>query len=512
MFIKILKKNKIPLVTIALVLSLSLPGCIETSPSSHSQQEEGGASMENVHTGHDHSEESGHAGEGGLILTEEQKQSINLHLAEASPGTLGKELSFPGEITLNHDSFIRLIPRVSGVVREVIVTMGDRVREGQVLAVLESPVMGEVKATFLDACRERRYNKADLDRFTEIEANTLSLIKFLDSGPVLADMGQETFGDMADYGSRLISSYADYSVAKKAFERKKNLFEKKIASEKDYLEAQGKYEGSRAHYLAQLANTRFSLEQEMLSLSETYQASHFSMKASERQLGILGLSEDEIALLAGSVDLNNDSPGDEYSGYALTRVQLRAPRSGTILERSIGLGEKVDADTTVFTLADMDQVWACLQVPSRDLASVKTGQQVIIEAESGEKATGTISVMGPLVSGETRTAELRVVIDNISGKWKPGLFVRGFVELPASELGLVIPVDALQLIEGEETVFVPSGDGFITLPVKTGQNNRYGVEILSGLQPGMQYVAQGAFELKSMLVTSSLDPHAGHGH
>ena len=512
MFNKKLKNNRFSLVTAALVLSVSLAGCTATSPASHSPHEEGEAALENVHPGHDHAEGSGHAGEGGLMLTDAQKLSINLQLAEASPGTLGRELSFPGEIMLNQDSFIRLIPRVSGVVREVSVTKGDRVREGQVLAVLESPVMGEVKATFLDACRERRYNKADLDRFTEIESNTLSLIKFLDSDPVLTDMGQETFGDMADYGSRLISSYADYSVAKKAFERKKNLFEKKIASEKDYLEAQGNYEGTRARYLAQLANTRFSLEQEMLSLSETFQASHFSMKASERQLGILGLTEEEIIRLAGSAELNNDSPGNGYSTHALTRVQLRAPRSGTILERSIGLGEKVDADTTVFTLADMDQVWACLQVPSRDLASVKTGQQVAIESESGEKTTGTVSVVGPLVSGETRTAELRAVINNISEKWKPGLFVRGFVELPTSELGLVIPGEALQLIEGEEIVFIPSENGFITLPVKTGQNNRYGVEILSGLQPGMQYVAKGAFELKSMLITSSLDPHAGHGH
>jgi len=317
---------------------------------------------------------------------------------------------------------------------------------------------------------------------------------------------------MADYGSRLISSYADYSIAKRAFERKKTLFEKRIASEKDFLEAQGSYEGTRAEYLAQLANTRFSLEQEMLSRSETYQASHFSMKASERQLGILGLTEVEIHRLSGGLDFNEDSQKDTYSGEDLTRVQLRAPRSGTILERSVGLGEKVDADTTVFTLADMDQVWACLQVPSRDLASVRTGQQVTIESESGERTTGTVSVVDPLVSGETRTAELRAVINNISGKWKPGLFIRGSVELPATGLGVVIPGEALQVIEGEEIVFVPEGEGFITLPVKTGLSDRNSVEILSGLLPGMIYVTNGAFELKSIMVTGSLDPHAGHGH
>ena len=86
------------------------------------------------------------------------------------------------------------------------------------------------------------------------------------------------------------------------------------------------------------------------------------------------------------------------------------------------------------------------------------------------------------------------------------------MEQPADELGIVIHAEALQVIEGEEIVFVPRGQGFITLPVKTGRSDRKSVEILSGLEPGMKYVAKGAFELKSMMVTGSLDPHAGHGH
>jgi cobalt-zinc-cadmium efflux system membrane fusion protein len=504
------------LLAAGLLLSISiLSGCTmkkESSSDSHAflNHEDSGLGDE-LHD-HDHDGDAGHNESTWLQLTSEQRQRIHLEIVEASPGTLYKELSFPGEIRLNQDSHIRIIPRVSGVVREVSVTKGDRVRKGQVLAVLESPVMGEVKATFLDACRERRYNKADLDRFRKIQENTLALIKLLDSQPLLTEMGQEIFGDMADYGSRLISAYADYSIARKAFDRKKNLYEKQIASEKDYLDAQGAYEGTRAAYLAQLANTNFSLEQEMLSLSETFQASHFSMKAAERQLEILGLTEEEIQRLSESAELAIDAPEQDYSANDLTRVQLRAPRSGTILERSVGLGEKVDSDTTVFTLADMDHVWACLQVPSRDLASVKTGQKVAVESESGEKTTGTVSVIDPVVSGNTRTAELRAVIINDSDKWKPGLFIRGFLEQPAAELGMVIHAKALQVIEGEEIVFVPRGEGFMTIPVKTGRSDRNSVEILSGLLPGMKYVTEGAFELKSMMVTGSLDPHAGHGH
>lgn len=455
----------------------------------------------------------GDAHSGGVILTEAQKARIQLRLAKARPGSLARKLSFPGEIGLNQDSLIKLTPRVSGLISEVLVTRGDRVEQGQLLAVMESPVIGEVKASFLDAASAALLNKEDLDRFTEIQKNTRKLIRFLDSEPELSNLEQEDFGDMSDYGSRLVRSYAEYSVSKKAFERKKNLYEKRITSQKEFLEVQGIFEMSRAEYLAQLADTRFALEQEILSRTETYQASLFSMKAAERQLGILGLSEEEIQRFSSRASTDSSSPAAESRGRDLTRVLIRSPRDGNILERHVSPGEKVDADTAIFNMADLDQVWARLQVPSRDLEMVKTGQRVTITSESGAETTGTISVIGPLVSEDTRTADVRVILDNHSGDWKPGLFVRGSLELPEIESRLLVPRDALQNINGEDFVFVPSGeDTFITAPVVTGRTDGTSVEIVSGLESGMEYVAEGAFELKAIIITGAMDPHAGHGH
>lgn len=511
---KYFKKNGFVLSSALLLAALSVAGCSKNDARLNAEHDHpaNGLTSQDLHEGHVHEPGSDHAPSPPLSLTEKQAERIHLRLAEASPGALSKKLGFPGEIRLDQDSFIQLIPRVSGVINEVLATRGDRVKKGQVLAVMESPVIGELKASFLDAGREARFNRADLDRFTMIQENTHELIRFLESEPPLGDLENEDFGDMSDYGSGLIRAYADLSVTKKALERQKNLFEKRITSQKAFLEAQGTFERSRAEYLAQLANTLFSLEQEMMSLSETYQASLFSMKAAERQLGILGLTEEEILKFSRSVKPDSGGAETDYRGQDLTRVLVRAPRDGNIIERSVGPGEKVDADTTIFTMAELRQVWACLQVPSRDLALVEIGQQVTITAESGEETTGTVAVFGPLVNGETRTAELRVVVRNHNGQWMPGLFIRGSVSLPGTEEGVVIPRDALQVLDGEEVVFVPEGVGFITVPVTTGRTDKNSVEITSGLQPGMRYVAQGAFELKSIMITGSLDPHAGHGH
>ena len=462
------------------------------------------------HSAHSHSEDTADHAEHdkGLKLTAEQKQRINPKLGRAAKGSIHKSISFPGEITLNQDSFIRLIPRASGVITEVRVTKGDRVTKGQVLAVLESPEIGRVKAAFLDACRERRFQEAELERFIAIQKNTASLIELLDSEPDLTEINQDLFGDMADYGSRLISSYAGYSVSKKAFERSRSLYEKRISSQKDYLAARGTYEQSRAEYLSQLANIKYSMEQEMLNRTNARQATDFSRKAAARQLEIMGMIPGEILELSASID----SPESNGNSNGLTSVNLRAPLNGTILERLAGIGERTEADTTLFTMADLDHVWACLKAPARDLADVHTGQKVEITSESGKRATGTVEVVGPLVSEDTRTAEIRVVVSNNSGDWKPGLFIRGALDLPASEPGLTIPKTALQNINGEDFVFIPKGDSFITVPVKTGLSDSRNIEILSGLQPGMEYVETGAFELKAIIITGALDPHAGHGH
>jgi cobalt-zinc-cadmium efflux system membrane fusion protein len=76
----------------------------------------------------------------------------------------------------------------------------------------------------------------------------------------------------------------------------------------------------------------------------------------------------------------------------------------------------------------------------------------------------------------------------------------------------VVNKQAVQNINGDSIVFIKGSKGFRALDVKTGREDDHGIEIVSGLKAGQQYVAEGAFTLKSIMVTSGLDPHAGHGH
>ena len=80
------------------------------------------------------------------------------------------------------------------------------------------------------------------------------------------------------------------------------------------------------------------------------------------------------------------------------------------------------------------------------------------------------------------------------------------------EAPVVVEKDAVQVLDEEEVVFVPDGDGFVPVPVRLGRADRERVIVLAGLAAGQLYVHEGAFELKAEAVTSGTDPHAGHGH
>ena len=79
----------------------------------------------------------------------------------AEPGALKMELSFPGEIRLNADRQANIVPRLSGIVKEVMKSVGDTVKKGEVMAVIESRDLADARAFF----------HAAMERVTLAEAN-----------------------------------------------------------------------------------------------------------------------------------------------------------------------------------------------------------------------------------------------------------------------------------------------------------------------------------------------------
>lgn len=112
---------------------------------------------------HEHSEEE-HHGENIVKLTEEQIQQMGLKYRIAGPGSLLLTLSTRGKIILHPDHLAHIIPKVSGVAREVNKNIGDFVKVNDVMAVLESRDMADIKASFLAALSKKRLAESSLER------------------------------------------------------------------------------------------------------------------------------------------------------------------------------------------------------------------------------------------------------------------------------------------------------------------------------------------------------------
>jgi cobalt-zinc-cadmium efflux system membrane fusion protein len=362
------------------------------------------ASVRTDEAGRGESASAGHDEKRRVLLTDNQIQQLGIEIAVAQGGRLLRHLTLPGTIVLNTDRLVHIVPRIPGVVRDVRKHLGDSVRAGDILAVIDSRELADAKAAYLAAS-------------------------------------------------------ARVALAEETFARKKDLWENKISAIQDYLTAK-----------QSMAEARLEL------------------RAARHKLSALGISEASLQQLASQPDT------------PLTRYEIVAPSAGTVIEKHLTVGEFLKDDTEAFLVADLSTVWVHLNVTSTDLPLIRTGQRATITAGSlMPAATSTISYIGPLVSEETRTVLTRVVLPNPDGRWRPGLFVTALVAVDETVVPVLVPKTALQMLDGQPSIFVQTSEGFVPRLVMLGQSNETHVEITAGLQPGEPYASTQTFLLKAEL-------------
>lgn len=509
----------------------------------HAEDDHAGHEQEGCEHGHEEEEDhSGHAHEEeGLRLTAEQRERFGIALAEASPGSLRNEVTLPGEILFNGDKVVHMVPPVPGIAREVLKTVGDTVKAGDVLAIIDSPDLASAKLDYIAAVTEVGCCQFELPRAQAIHDNSTRMLQLLESSPSAEQLRESLAGEMGGYGSRLISAYADYVQTGKAYERERVLMGKEISSESDFLAAESAFKRAQANYFGTRDSVAFEVRQELLEAARDRQLAELQARTAEQMLGVLGLSEAQISELAtpgadspvSAPEVAHECPDpnckdclqhsvvkDERNAAATTTDQkelgwydIRAPIDGVVVQRHLTRGERVGEDADIFTIADVNSVWVDLTVYSKDLTAVRKGQEVLVRLDhSGAQARGEVAMVTPFVDEATRSATARIVLDNGNGEWMPGTFVTGFISTSEENLPVVVPRNAVQSIEGRDVVFVEHDGAFEPTPVRVGRSDRAGVDIIAGLEPGAHYVSEGAFHLKATLITSNLDSHAGHGH
>jgi len=326
-------------------------------------------------------------------------------------------LNVTGEVQLNENAAVHISPRIPGIIESVRVDIGAHVRKGDVLFTINSVELGKA---------------------------------------------------LSDYER----SRALTELSEKNFKREKSLFNRRIASEQDMIEAQMVYEQHKTE-----------------------------RKSAEQALHVLGLSEEDLVSVA-----------DGAHGASTGTLPIRAPIEGTIIEKHAVVGELVEPGSDVMLLADLATVWVWADIYEQDLPRLiearKQGPipaRVLVTAFPEEPFPGRIDYIGATMEERTRTVKVRATVENMDGLLRPGMFCEIDMGISGSEEVLAIPRVALLSDEGQDFVFTHwKGDYYVRRPVKKGREFFEHVEILEGLDPKDTIVAAGAFLLKSDILREKM--------
>jgi len=431
-------------------------------------------------------------------LPQEAIKNADITIATAGPAKLKSLLKLTGEIGLNEEKVVHIVPRLDGVVKKVFKDLGDKVKVGDVLAIIESRELADAKINYLALIKQSDLTKLDLERETLLYENTTRMLDILQKQLDLEQMYRE-LKNLVIGKSRelLIPAYAKLSLAKSVYLREKKLFEKGISSESEYLFAVENYKSGEAKYIALREKIAYDGQWEVRQKKRTHEVEKLKLQMTRQKLFALGLTNHEIGTLSSQKE------------QAFTQYELRSPLAGVIIQKHLTTGEAVKKDDDIFLLADFSQVWVNIAIPAKNLKYVKLGQTVVVRNENLDiEAEGKLTYLDSIIDKKNRTVTGRVVIPNTKGDWRPGTFVTLQLLLGERRVPLAVPEKSIQTVRDWSVVFVKYGNFFEARPLELGESDGQWVEVLAGLRAGEQYVAQNSFVVKAEIEKSS----AVHDH
>jgi cobalt-zinc-cadmium efflux system membrane fusion protein len=244
---------------------------------------------------------------------------------------------------------------------------------------------------------------------------------------------------------------------------------------------------ARLDLARQVAARKRLLEQERIAPRREVEEAEMELAAAEAERGAA----------AGALRAIGIEEGDEVEA----EFALRAPITGTVLDRQAVLGQRVTPADPLFRIGDLSTVWLMLHAFEQDAVRVRTGgvARVTLTALPGRSFEGRIARVAGEVDSVSRTVPVRVEIANPEALLRPGMSAKAWLPLggPGSPI-VTVPTAALQRLRDDWVVFVPQGkDTFEIRAVARGRDLGGEIEIVHGLAPGETLVVEGAFLLKA---------------
>jgi len=381
-------------------------------------------------------------------------ETVRVHAEAASGGAADSPviLNATGYIIAAHK--IELASKVVGKVAWIGVEKGDHVQEGQVLVRLEDD---EYRAQELQA-----------------RGNLLAL---------QARLAQLKNGSRPEEIQRanadLESARADLVNAKLTLDRTRELAKEGVVARQALDDAQARYDGQVSR---------------VASLERTY------------QLAKIGPRLEEIDAAAGQIEQAKGQLA--FSETQLANTVIRAPVSGTVLERNVEKGEFVTtgfvgdkgAKGYVVSLADLNDLQVELDINQNDFAKLGPKQKGIVttDAYPDRKYDGYIYEVSPEANRQKATVQVKVKVVRPDNYLRPEMNASvAFIsdrkaDSPGGRPALYVPPSAVR----DGAVFVLAGGRAVKRSVRTAGSNSQGVRVEQGLIGGEDVIVNPPADLK----------------
>lgn len=197
------------------------------------------------------------------------------------------------------------------------------------------------------------------------------------------------------------------------------------------------------------------------------------------------------------------------SSHSLQTYAVTAPISGIIIEKNVNVGDTT-GDRALFVIADPTKLHAEFFVYPRDAERVRVGQRVSLRSLSGEaRIEGPVEAILPTADLASQTLMAHVDIPASAARmFRPGMGVEGAFAVASANVPLAVRTKAIQRFRDFEVVYAKVGNSYEVRMLEIGRRTPEWTEVLGGLEPGTEYVTEGAFLIRADIEKSG----ASHDH
>jgi len=291
----------------------------------------------------------------------------------------------------------------------------------------------------------------------------------------------------------------NYSYEKQTYEKNKKLYEKGLISEQEFLAYETKYKASENSYkIARESLTRVSrgtdeedLDQLKSNMENAKSSYELAKKYSDEKAWLYDLQAAESSYIAAEAEFN-------YAKEKYEELKLKAPVSGIITDLKVKSGDRVEKDTTLFTVVNNNFMKFEMGVTGKELSTIKVGSSATVFVEDVDKEfTGKVYEINPAADSSSKKFAVKVKVENKEGNIKKRMYGKIIIDGEA-HLGIAVPSQAVVVQNLYSYIFIKDSSGKAKkVAVKTGKSwDKYQEIISDEIKPGEKVIIEGQFLLQ----------------